>query len=47
MKTDDSKPSKLGDIFEEYHYCENPVTKWSLLQTIVDRLNRLEEKTND
>jgi hypothetical protein len=38
----DSKPSTLGDLFREYHYCQNPVTKAVLMQCIRDRLDKLE-----
>lgn len=38
----EAKPQSLGDIFREYHYCQNPVTKAVLRQIISDRLDKLE-----
>ena len=37
----DAKPATLGDLFREYHYCQNPVTRSVLMQIICDRLDRL------
>jgi len=40
----DSVPASLGDLFRDYHYTQNPVTKSVLMKCICERLDELEKK---
>lgn len=38
----DSKPATIGELFRDYHYCTNPVTKSVLMKCISERLDEME-----
>jgi len=43
----DANPATLGDLFRDYHYTQNPVTKSVLMKCIADRLDEIERKDNE
>ena len=43
VKNKDAEPATIGELFRDYHYCQNPVTKSVLMKCICDRLDEMEK----